>query len=257
MNDNRSRPGHVLTVCANKGGTGKTTTAAAITQAAIYRGFKALAVDLDPQGNFSFALAAKSTDAGSSYDLLTGTPAADLIQTTAQGADVITASPNLATVKSGRGSARRLRDALEPVKRNYDFIIIDTPSTAGELQFNALRAAEGLIIPLNTDTYNIQSLYQITDAARQITARDQSLSFIGAFINKFDARANYTKFTRDLLAERAAALGVHYLGAVRMGVCVAEAAGFQESLFEYAPKGNPTKDFLTIFDAICSKIEEK
>ena len=76
-----------------------------------------------------------------------------------QGADVIAASWNLSTITTGRGTARRLQRALEPVKENYDLITIDTPPTAGELQYNAMQAATGLIIPLQADIYNMQSLY--------------------------------------------------------------------------------------------------
>ena len=147
----------VIAVAIQKGGTGKTTTAAAIAQAATYKGQKVLAIDLDPQGNLSFALAAEMNRRGS-YDLLQGTPAADLIQKSRQGMDIIPASWNLSTVTSGKGSARRLQKAIEPLKKDYDLIVIDPPPTAGELQYNALQAATGLIIPLQADIYNLQSL---------------------------------------------------------------------------------------------------
>ena len=131
----------IITIAVQKGGTGKTTTAAALAQAAAYKGRRALAIDLDPQGNLSVTLAAQMIpEAGNSYNLLMGLPAADLIQTTEQGIDVIPACLDLATISSGKGSARRLQRALEPIKNNYDLIVIDTP-TAAELQYNALQAA--------------------------------------------------------------------------------------------------------------------
>ena len=132
----------IITVAIQKGGTGKTTTAAAVVQAAAYRGRSVLAIDLDPQGNLSFTLAADTSKPGS-YDLLGGAAAADLIQHK-PGYDVIPASWNLSTITSGRGSARRLQKAIEPLKKEYDLIVIDTPPTAGELQYNALQAATGL-----------------------------------------------------------------------------------------------------------------
>lgn len=239
----------ILTVAIQKGGTGKTTTAAAIVQAAVYRGYNALAIDLDPQGNLSFALAADTGRPGS-YDLLEGVPAAGLIQTIRPGLDVIPASWNLSTITSAKGSARRLQRAIEPIKDNYDIIVIDTPPTAGELQYNALQAATGLIIPLQADIYNLQSLYQITDAARQIQNSNPALSITGFILTQYDGRSLIARQMKDTIIERADAMGVPYLGAIRAAVAVKEAAALQLSLFEYAPKSKPAADYLEIFDRI-------
>ena len=111
----------VLAVAIQKGGTGKTTTAAVLAQAAAHKGKKVLAIDLDPQGNLTFALGGSGTG-GSSFDLLQGTAAADVIQQ-CSGIDVIAANWGLSTIASGKGSARRLQAAIEPIKNNYDLII--------------------------------------------------------------------------------------------------------------------------------------
>ena len=180
----------IITVAIQKGGTGKTTTAAALAQAAAYKGRKVLAIDLDPQGNLSFALGAQTAaETGTAYNLLMGLPAAQLIQTTAQGLDIIPTDRDLAAITSGTGSARRLRQALEPIKDNYDLIIIDTPPTAGELQYNALMAADGLIIPLEADAFNLQSLYQMTDTARQIQQSNTGLQILGVVFTQYDGRS--------------------------------------------------------------------
>ena len=199
----------IIAVAIQKGGTGKTTTAAALVQAAAHKGRSCLAIDLDPQGNLSYTLATDTGKPGS-FDLLEGTPPAALIQHKA-GFDIIPASWNLSTVTSGKGSARRLQKAIAPLKGKYDLIVIDTPPTAGELQYNALQASTGLIIPLEADIYNLQSLYQITDTARQIQP---------------------------------------YLGAIRAAVAVKEAEALQRSLFEYAPKSKPAADYMEIYNAI-------
>ena len=237
----------ILTVSIQKGGVGKTATVAALVQAAAYRGQRALAIDLDPQGNLSQTLAADTSKPGS-YELLNGAPAADLIQHGA-GYDVIPASWNLSTITSGKGSARRLQRAIAPIKKDYDVIVIDTP-TGGELQYNALQAATGLVIPLQADIYNMQSLYQITDAARQIQKSNPDLKITGFLFTMYDGRSTFARQISENIIQQAAAIGVPYLGTVRAAVAVREAAALQQSLFDYAPKSKPAQDYLSVYDAI-------
>lgn len=239
----------IITVTTQKGGTGKTTTAAALTQAASYKGMRALAIDLDPQGNLSFALAADTSRPGS-YDLLTGRPAAELIQQSGQGMDVIPASWNLSTITSGKGTARRLERALEPIKEKYDVIVVDTPSKVGELQYNALQAATGLLIPLQADIYGVQSLYQTIDTAVQFQSSNPNLTIKGLILTQYDQRSTISKQLKESITNSAAEMNVPYLGAVRAAVAVKEAAALQQSLFEYAPKSKPAADYLQIFNSI-------
>ena len=243
----------IITVAIQKGGTGKTTTAAAIVQAAAYKGRRVLAIDIDPQGNLSFALAADTSKPGS-YNLLMGEDAAGLIQHK-PGYDIIPASWNLSTITSGKGSARRLQRAITPLKRDYDLIVIDTPPTAGELQYNALQAATGLVIPLQADIYNLQSLYQITDTARQIQQTNPALQITGFILTQYDNRSTIARQMKDTITEQAAAMGVPYLGAIRAAVAVKEAAALQQSLFEYAPKSKPAADYLTVYETITKQEE--
>lgn len=238
----------IITIAAQKGGTGKTTTAATLAQAAAYRGRKVLAIDLDAQSNLSFVLNA----AGPGSDLLlSGKDPAELIQHTAAGIDVIPASGNLAAETSSKGSARRLQKALEPIKRQYDLIIIDTPAPAGELLYNALQASTGLIIPLLADPYCVQSLYQVTRTAQQIQATSNpELEILGVILTQHNPRSTIARQMQDTITERAAAIGVPYLGAVRQAVALREAAALQTSLFEYAPNCKPAQDYLQIYDAL-------
>ena len=239
----------VISVSIQKGGTGKTTTAAALAQAAAYMGKKALAIDLDPQGNLSFALRADTRGAGA-FEFLNGADFQNVIQTTAQGLDVIPASWNLATITSGKGTARRLQQAIGQITGLYDLITIDTPPTAGELQYNALQAATGLIIPLQADIYNMQSLYQITDAARQIQGSNPALSIMGFILTQYDGRSTISRQMKEVITDQAAAMGVPYLGAIRAAVAVKEAAALQRSLFEYARRSKPAADYLEIYNRI-------
>lgn len=239
----------IYTIATDKGGSGKTTTAAVLAQAAHHAGKKVLAVDLDPQANLSYCLAADDTMPGS-YDLLHGTPSASVIQTTAQGIDVIPASADLQTEKSAPGSARRLSQALEPIKKYYDVCFVDTPATAGELQYNALQAADRLLIPLETDGYNLQSLRQIATTAGQIQTSNPRLTIAGVLLTKYEQRATINRQLRDMLANGAEQMGIPFLGAVSKAIAVREAAALQVSLYEYAPNSKPAAEYMAIYQTL-------
>lgn len=242
----------IYTIATQKGGTGKTTTAASLAQAAAYKGKTALAIDLDPQANLTYCLAADETQPGS-YDLLHGTAASRVAQTTAQGIDVIAASPDLQTETSAPGSARRLQKALDPVRDLYDVVIIDTPATAGELQYNALQAADRLIIPLEADAFNLQSLAQITAAAEQIQDSNPELQIAGVLLTQYDPRPVINRQLQEMLQENAASQGIPFLGSVRKAVAVKEAAALQVNLFEYAPKCKPAADYMSIYEQLVTQ----
>ena len=239
----------IYTIATAKGGTGKTTTAAALVQAAAYKGRKALAIDLDPQGSLTFALGADARRAGA-YELLHGAPAADVIQKSPQGMDVISASLDLQTEKSAAGSARRLAEALEPIRRKYSIITIDTPATAGELQYNALMAADRLLIVLMAKSFNAQSVYQITDTAAQIGQSNKRLKIAGALIASYHGQANYTKALRQAIENTADALKIPYLGTVRQAIAIDEAMGLQQSIYEYAPRATAAADYMRIYETL-------
>lgn len=234
----------ILTIATCKGGTAKSTTAAALAQAADYRGRRCLAIDLDPQGNLSYFLAADLNQAGA-FELLNGEPAT--IQPTEWGPDVIAASWSLQTITSSRGSARRLQTALEPLKRQYDLIIIDTPPTAGELQYNALMASTDLIIPLQADIVGLQGLYQMADTARQIMRSNKALRLTGYILTRHSGRS---KLAQQMAATIEAQAGIPFLMAIREAVAIREAQALQQSLYQYAPNSKPAQDYLALYDQL-------
>lgn len=242
----------IITTAIIKGGTGKTTTAAAIAQVAKADKKKVLCIDLDPQANFSAFIGADRNHAGS-LELLTGEDPAEIIQETAQGLDAITATPDLATLKTSAGSAKRLQHALEPIKGKYDFIIIDTPPQIGELTFNALQASTGLLIPLESDNSSLQGLYQITDIVAQMQQSNAALQIIGTLLTRYESRTKINRYLQEVIQEQCKQMGLPYLGEVRAGISVREAQGLQLSLFEYAPKSKPAQDYAAIYAAIKKK----
>lgn len=238
----------IITTAVIKGGTGKTTTAAALAQAAAADGKKVLAIDLDPQANLTFFIGADQTQPGS-YELLHGEDPAELIQRS-QGIDIIAGSPNLATERTTPASAMRLAEALKPLKR-YSLIVIDTPPQMGELTYNALQAATGLLIPLETDNSSLQGLYQITDIAQQIRRNSNpKLNILGIVLTRYDSRPKLNRYLMETIAEKGSEIGAPLLMTIRPGIAIREAQAMQQSLYEYAPESNPAKDYKTLYERL-------
>ncbi len=236
----------IITTAVIKGGTGKTTTAAALSQAAAASGAKVLAIDLDPQGNLTQTLGGNQ-DAAGSLALLHGMETT--IQRTAQGVDLIAAHPDLVAERTTQGSAMRLQNALEALRRKYTFVFIDTPPQMGELTFNGIQAANMLLVPLETDRSSILGLYKIADIANAIRKTNPKLK-LGIVVTKYDGRTKLSRYMLDEIRKTGDAMSAPVLGVIRSGISIREAQAFQESLFEYAPKTKPAEDYMQLFETI-------
>ena len=243
----------VIAVIAQKGGTGKTATVAAMAQAAThFSNKKVLLIDLDAQGNLSL-IAGADTSKGSTLELLEGAEPAELIQHINDNMDIIAASWNLATVTTAPGSINRLKKALEPIKNSYDLVIIDTPPLASELQFNALMAADSAIIPIEADIYGLQCLFQLADTIEAIKEANKKLIVKGYLFTRYDSRSILTRTISQNIHEEAEKLGFSFIGSVRPGIALKEAQATGQNLFEYAPRSNPAKDYRAIYELIIDK----
>lgn len=235
---------YVLTIAMQKGGVAKTTTAATLAQAAKAKGQRVLAIDLDPQGNLSFALKADANKAGS-YELLEGkAKASELIQKAC--VDIIPASRALSTIKTAPNSATRLRKALQQIAGYYDFIVIDTPTIEGELLYNALLASNGLLIPTQADIYNLKDIYQLKETAEALKPANPHLNILGYVITRADTRSTIARQMQENLKKT----GLDCLGLIRNAVVMQETAALQANLYEYAPNSKPALDYMALYEAI-------
>lgn len=233
----------IIAIANQKGGQGKTTTAQALAGGSPG---KVLAVDLDPQSNLSFSMAGNAADVGA-YELITGqTTAKQTIQKTAQG-DIITASSKLAladTTFTGSERTTALRSALQPVKNIYKHIIIDCPPTLNSLLVNALTTADLVIIPLTADIYSLQGLYQLKQSIDAAQSINKGLKIGGVLFVKHSNRTILARDLTDVIKEKCAALAIPvYRTTIREGVAIREAQTQRTSIFDYAPRSNPAKDY--------------
>ena len=243
----------IIAIANQKGGQGKTTTAQAIATGATKNGRRSLAIDLDPQGNLTFSMCGNGAAVGA-FELITGRATPDqAIQHTEQG-DIITASSSLAladTTFTGDTRTNALKTALQPIKNRYDVITIDCPPTLNTLLINALTAADVVIIPLTADMYSLQGLYQLKQSIQAAQRGNTGLKIGGVLFVKHSIRTILARDLTDVIADKCRELGIPvYKTTIREGVAIREAQTQRESIFDYAPKSKPAKDYMQLIKEI-------
>ena len=236
----------VIAVCNQKGGTAKTTTAAAIITGAAAKGRRVLGVDADPQGSLTYIMGADASRPGV-FDWMKGKPPA--IQQTVQG-DIIPGSLALATIDKS-SSSLQLRAAIERLPR-YDLVVIDCSPGLGALMMTCLAAAPDGLIPLQAARLSLQGLYQLRQSIEQVQAAlNPSLAVCGVVLTRYNGRSIVSRDMAETIGEKCAALHMPYIKTpIREGVAVREAQIVHQSIFDYAPRSNPAQDYKALLDAI-------
>lgn len=241
-----------IAVINQKGGVGKSTTSNAIGAGLFQRGYKVLFIDLDAQGNLSYSMKCENKPL-SSLEVLTGTATArEATLTTPQG-DIIPASPALAsadTIITDTGREYRLKEALEPLKEVYDYIIIDTPPALGTLTINALTACDSVIIPAQADIYSLQGIGQLNQTIQTVKRYcNKELTIKGIVITRYSPRAVLTRDMTDLLEDTAKQLNTKvFASRIRECIALKEAQASQIDIFTYNPRSNAGIDYKALLE---------
>ena len=244
----------VIAIATQKGGTGKTTTAHALGAGLIWRANRVLFIDLDPQGNLSYILRA-DMDGATSYEVLTGQATAKEAIQHKPGGDIIPASPalsgaNLEVNKTGK--EYRLREALEPIRNDYDYIVIDTPPALSILTVSALTASDSVIVPAQADIFSLQGISQLYDTIQAIQQHSNpSLSIKGILLTRHNTRAILSRDLTQVMSNMAQQMGTRvYDSVIREGIAIKEAQASQQDIYSYAPRANPTRDYIAFIDEL-------
>ncbi|MEM1486393.1 ParA family protein (plasmid) [Oscillospiraceae bacterium PP1C4] len=238
----------IISVANQKGGVAKTTTAGALAAGLALRGYKVLALDLDPQGNLSFNAAADNENMPTMYEVLKKTiKISDAIQNS-EKFDIVPANILLAGIEqevNGVDKAFRLKESLSSIKDNYDFIVIDTPPALGTLTVNAFSASDRILIPSNAGSFAVQGIVQLYDTVKSvITYCNPSLKISGILLTKYNPRSNISKSMKEITENIGKAINAKVFDTfIRMTTVVEEAQAVKTDIFTYSPKATATEDY--------------
>lgn len=245
-----------IAVALQKGGVGKSTTAETIAAILGSRGNHVLLVDMDSQANVTFISGIEA--AKTITDVFTGDNDLKDAIYHCENYDLLAADEYLANLeKIEEVEPTLLKDVLEEVQKDYDYILIDTPPALGNLLKNCLVASHYVLIPTDARPLSIKGLDALEPTLNAVKAVSEHFSILGVVLVKYNERTVLNRQIRELLTDRVQAMDtVLFDTKIREGVAVPEAQAMQMSLIDYAPKSNPCIDYKLLVDEILERIEE-
>src|SRR5689334_19179187 len=244
-----------IAIINQKGGCGKTTTSINLAACLARLGQKTLLVDMDPQGHCGVGLAVPEDQIERTiYDTLIepsdGKPAklSEIVWQIASDFDLAPSNIKLAAFEqifAGRpGREDRLSKALDVVKNQYQWCVIDCPPSVGLLTFNALRACDEVIVPVETGFFSLHGLAKMMETLELMKERCNKDILIRVLPTLYDTR---TKLAREVLSELRSKFRDYLMeSTVNFNTKLKEAASFGQPITEYDPGSRGYKDFVNL-----------
>ena len=247
-----AKPLHTIAIINQKGGVGKSTTTVNLAAALGKQGRKVLIVDFDPQGNSTSGIGVDKEELSQCiYDaLLHDVPAENLIHdTVSERVFIIPATIQLAGAEielvSAMARETRLKDLLEPVKDEFDFIFIDCPPSLGLLTINALAAADSVLIPIQCEYYALEGVTKLLESMRMVKGRiNKDLDTYGVLMTMYDSR---TSLSNQVVEEVQNYFGdIAFKTCIPRSVKVSEAPSYGMPVIEYAPSNKGARAYMDL-----------
>ncbi len=237
---------HVIALANQKGGVAKTTSTVNLGAALREHDLRVLAVDMDPQGNLSMSQGIDTEALDKSmYDVLVHRAPIDEVIYECEY-DVAASAIDLAGAEMALsamiGRERALQRALEPVKRRYDYILIDTPPSLGLLTINAFTAAQSVIVPVQCEYLSLRGLLQLERTLEMIRENlNPEVKISGILPTMYDARTSHGRESIEVLRDNFGPLVFDTV--VNKTIKFAEAPVIGKSLLKYQPRGRGAESY--------------
>lgn len=249
----------VIAVINQKGGVGKSTTTVNLSAALGKYGKKVLVVDFDPQGNTTSGFGIeKESLSHCIYDaLLHDYPAENLIcRTENEKVFVLPATIQLAGAEielvSAMARETRLKDLLEPIQDEFEYVFIDCPPSLGLLTINALAAADSVLIPIQCEYYALEGVTKLLESMRMVKGRiNKGLETFGVLMTMYDSR---TTLSNQVVEEVR-----NYFGDLTFNTCIPRSVKVSESpsygmpVVDYAPNNKAAIAYMELAQEVIDR----
>ncbi len=253
---NKGIMARIISVCNQKGGVGKSTTAQNLSAFLSALGKKVLLVDFDPQANTTSGVGVNPRKVEKSvYDALIGrVPAEEAIcRTGVLNVDLLPATSALAgaaiELVDIPNREYKLKEALEPIRKKYDFIVIDSPPSLGLLTINALTASQKTIVPVQCEYYALEGLADLLRTVQLINTRLKTrIAIMGALLTMYDKKSRLHRAVEKEIRRKFP--GYVFKAIIPRNVSLAEAPSFGKTILQYDPYSHGSKSYRKLAEEV-------
>lgn len=241
----------IISVINNKGGTGKTTTTLNLGSALHKSGYKVLLIDIDSQSNLTTSLGVSRVENHIGKLLLNDLMADEVIKETKSGVSLIPSTNYLLDyeykINNEPGREYLLKETLEPIRTDFDFILIDCGPSLGTFSINALVASDYYIVPMQAENFAFIGLDKIIQISDKVKSRmNPNLEMAGILFVKLSQRTKFSKAVIKSLETNERFKEKVFKSRIRTDISLMESTAFGEDIFAYAPKSRGADDYLKL-----------